>query len=61
MASWEEAHKVKTVSELDEISHIENLTLSRKEFLSAPLYPVICSVFKGSAPRDGNPHSKSVE
>lgn len=56
MASWEEAHKVKSISELNEISHMENLTLSHKVFLSAPLYSVICSVFKGSASRDGNLH-----
>lgn len=60
MASWEDAHKVKSVSELNEISHRENLTPSRKVFLSAPLYSVICSVFKSSAPRDGNPHSKEL-
>lgn len=51
---------MKSVSEFNEISHTENLTLSRKVFPFAPLYSVICSVFKGSAPRDGNPHSKAL-
>lgn len=58
MASWEEAHEAKSISELNEISQVGKLTLSREAFLSAPLYPVICSGIRGSAPRDGNPPSK---
>lgn len=51
---------MKSVSELNEISHGGNLILSHKVLLAAPLYLMICSASKGSSHGSENQHSKAL-